>query len=203
MPFDNNIFINGDITIDSILDYKNIKPYIAVFSRKSPDIDMNRLKIVGVIGVMIESGSLYDSIHIEREYRNPKLEKQVNKVIKSELPFAFYHEVRAKSLSEAKKELYELQLCIQKYQPVLGVWLRLLFNNTKDMNNKIVDKYKSYLINLGLKNKIGFYVTKDELKKIDWKDRCNDWYLWLINHVSNISEIECLLEPEFFMLMEK
>lgn len=201
MPFGFDNFIDGDMTIDSILDYKNIKPYIVTFSRRSPDVDMKKLK--SVIGVMIESGSLYDAFHIEHEYRNPKLEKQVNAAVKAELPFAFYHEVRAKNLFEAEKELTELKLCVQKYQPVLGVWLRLLFNNTKDMNNKIVDKYKSYLVNLGLKNKIGFYVTRDELKKIDWKDRCNDWYLWLIEHVSDISEMERLLDPEFFMLERK
>lgn len=202
MPFGNNSLIDSDMTIESILDYKNINPYIAVFSRKSPDIDMKKLKHMGVIGIMIESGYLYDAIHIEHEYRNPKLEKQVNLAIKSDLPFAFYHEVRAKSLVEAEKELSELKLCIQKYQPVLGIWLSLLFNNPKYMNNKIVDKYKSYLENLGLKNKIGFYVTREELKKIDWKDRCNDWYLWLIDHVNDISDIECLLDPSFFMLGE-
>ncbi len=198
MPFGINGFIHGDMTLDSILNYKNIKPYIATFSRSSPNVDIK--KIEGVIGVLIESGSLYDAVHTERKYRNPKLEKQVNAVIKAELPFAFYHEVRAKNLAEAEKELTELKLCIQKFQPVLGVWLRLLFNNTKNMNNMIVDKYKSYLINLGLKNKMGFYVTKDELKKIEWKDRCNDWYLWLIDHVNALSEIERILDPEFFML---
>lgn len=202
MPFGNNGLIDGDMTIESILDYKNIKPYIAVFSRKSPDTDMKKLKNMGVIGTMIESGSLYDPIYTEREYRNPKLENQVSMAVKSDLPFAFYHEVRARSLIDAEKELLQLKLCIQKYQPVLGVWLRLLFKNSKDMNNKIIDKYKSYLENLGLKNKIGFYVTREELKKIDWQDKCNDWYLWLIDHVSDISDIECLLNPDFFMLKE-
>lgn len=183
----------------SMIDYTQISPYIITLSRKSKNIDMKRLKSIGVIGVMIESGSLYDSIHMMQDYRNPELESQVQSAVKADLPFAFYHEVRSRNLEEANKELLELKLCIQKYNPTLGVWLKLLFNNSTKTNNDIVDLYQKYLTNLGLKNKIGFYVTYAQLKRIDWESRCDDWYLWIDDHVSDLSEFQRVLGPEFFM----
>ncbi len=190
---------NNLVNPATMIDYTQIDAYIITVSRKSPDIDLKKLKDVGVTGVMIESGSLYDSIHMKRSYRNPKLDYQIRAAVDAELPFAFYHEVRSKTVKEAKKELLELQFCIQKYNPVLGVWLRLLFNNSSKINNDILNVYQEHLIQLGLKYKIGLYVTRNELKKIDWEKHCNDWLLWLDDHVSDVSEFQRLLDPEFFM----
>ena len=53
---------------------------------------------------------------------------------------------------------------------------------------------------MGLKGRIGFYATKSELSKIEWSKYYNDWYLLWNNHIKDLSEIETLLTPQFFVM---
>lgn len=192
--------VDNIITLES-LDYKKISAYLITLDRNSPDVDYRRLKSVGVIAVMIEAGYLYNSMHVEQEYfRNPKLRKQVKDAYRNKVQYALYTTICARNSAELMKELYQIKLCIESFIPPLGIWLKLGFNNNKKTNNTLLDICKAYLIKLGLKNKIGLYVTKSELNKIDWnEERYNDWLLWLNKHIDDLSSIEQVLKPEFFM----
>ena len=80
------------------------------------------------------------------------------------------------------------------------MWLHLQFTKSVTVNNSIIDAYYTELVRLGLKNKIGFYVTSQELEKITWKNYCDDWLLWLNRHVSSVSDINQLLTPQLFVI---
>ena len=51
---------------------------------------------------------------------------------------------------------------------------------------------------LGLKNQIGFYVFRSQLKQINWSKYCNDWYLWIVDHLSSLDGLDELLTPTLF-----
>lgn len=200
-----NIALSGMYTnIASSLDYTQISPYIATIDRRTDDIDFKKLKENKVVAVMIEAGYLYDETHTEVDrYRNPKIDTQVQSAIDVELPFAIYAVVRANDVGEAEKELKQLRILVQKYVPPLGVWLSLNFKSTNTAkNDEIISKYKSRLDKLGLVGKSGFYVTRDQLDTITWSKWQDTMYLWLIEHVSDVSNLNQILTPEFFMLDE-
>ena len=179
----------------------NIDEFVLTLNRNSGiNLDYDKLKSIGVIGSVLEGGYLYDSIHREVSYRNPNLGEQINNLSKYDLPFGLYFDVKSKSIDEANKELYYLSLCVRKYSPLMGVWLRLKFNNTKTINEKILDRYYKKLVDLGLKDKVGLYVTKSELNKIDWENYMDNFYLWVDSHISSVSNINELETPQFFVL---
>lgn len=182
------------------VDYNQLTPYIITIDRYTKSIKYKELKEMGVSGVMIEAGRLYSNSHKEQSYRNPKLDEQVRAASDADVPFALYTDVRARSVEEGRKELYELSFCIRRYPPALGVWLYLNLSKSKSENNKIIDLYYKELVALGLKNKIGFYTTKEQLDKIDWKKYSEEWYLWINKHVSRIDDMNQLLTPEFFVV---
>lgn len=182
------------------INYKYLDPYIITLNRNTGSIDYAAMKNAGVVGVLIEAGSLYDSVHNEQYYRNPKLDAQVKSALSNKMPYGLYCDVKARSVEEANKELYQLAFCIRKYPPVLGMWLHLQLVKSKTINNKIVDTYYKELVRLGLKGRVGFYVTEPELNTIDWKKYSDNWYLWLNRHVSAIGEIDQLLTPQMFVV---
>lgn len=184
----------------SSINYNYLDPYIITINRNSPDINYSRMQDVGVVGVMIEAGYLYDAIHNEVSYNNPKLKSQVQACVDADIPFALYCDVKARSVAEAKRELYYLSFCIRLYPPALGVWLHLQLVKSVSINNSIIDTYYDELVRLGLKDRIGFYVTKSELDMIDWDKYKDTWYLWWNSHISNVSDINQLLVPQFFVL---
>ena len=91
-------------------------------------------------------------------------------------------------------------MCLRKYFPLLGVWLRFKMNNNKSTNHAIVDLYYKQLIKLGLNDKIGFYVTKSELNKVDWSKYKDLFYLWIDSHVDSVDNLDELLTPQFFVV---
>ena len=190
--------------IELLLDYTQITPYIATLDKLSVDLDATKLKAAGVIGLMIEGGSLYDVTHMEiSNYRNPKLETQVAFAIKHNIPYALYFTTKARNIAEANKELSLLQPCVRKYSPTLGVWIQPVLGSIISVNNSIIDRYYDILVQLGFKQKVGLYTTKDQLRRIDWSARCNTWYLWLNEHVSTEAELQKILTPEFFMTKKR
>ncbi|ERJ97274.1 hypothetical protein RUMCAL_00346 [Ruminococcus callidus ATCC 27760] len=193
-------FLGTTTDIASMIDYTSFTPYIATISPSVKSFDGAKLKDLGVVGVAINSGTYFDSVHIQNStYRSQNLDAHIKSAVSANLPFSLYTEIRSKTVSEVNRELDELQLCVQKYNPTMGVWIKIGFQNSKSMNNDIIDRCKKRLFMLGLKNKIGLYCTLEKLKLIDWKERSEDWLLWLDSHVSDVSEFECVLNPEFFM----
>lgn len=182
-------------------DYKEIDCYIVTLDRNSPDVDYDKLKNNGVIAAMIEEGSYFDSVHmVNKTYVSPKLEKQVKAAKENNVPFGFYADVRATSIIEANDELTWLRIYASKYVPALGIWLTLNLTKSKAINDSIIEHYRDSLERAGYSGKMGFYVTRDQLSKITWDKWKDDFLLMLIDHMSDISEIEQILTPEFFML---
>ena len=194
-----NVAMSGE-PVSVQIDYTKLSSYIVTVDRNTVNTNYNALKNIGMVGIMIEAGRLYSSSHTQLNYRNPKLDDQARAASKFNVPFALYSEVRAQSIDEAKKELYELSFCIKKYPPLLGVWLKLFLTKAKSINNSILDTYYNELVKLGLKDRIGLYVTESQLNQIDWTKYQNKWYLWLNRHVKSLDEINQLLTPEFFII---
>lgn len=188
-------------SVISPLDYINaaeFEPYIATIDRNTTSVNYTRLISMGVVGVVIEAGYLYNSMHEVQNYQSPRLSAQVEAVQEAGIPFGLYAWSKARSVMEAKAELEELSTIIRTYPPQIGVWLKLTLTNNRTVNNNIVDTYYNEFIELGLKDQIGFYVTEAELSQITWENYYDNWYLWINKHVTSTVDLNQLLTPQFF-----
>lgn len=186
----------GSLSINT----ESIDKYMITLDRNSEEFDYDKMKDLGVIGVNIEGGYLFDSSHNRVKYRNPKLMKQVDKCKEANMLYSLYVETRARSIEEALEELYEVQLLLATYPPDLGIWLVTHFTeNNRTKNNAILDIYYEYLVSFGMKYKMGLYVSPHQLKTIDWKKHSENWHLWLDSHIPSMSNIPELLTPQFFV----
>lgn len=182
-------------------DVSKINAYVVSVDRNTDSIDSNKLQSLKVIGVFAEAGYLYDVSHMMvPTYVNPKLNAQIEAAKSAEIPYGLVPIVRARNVQEATEELRWLRIYIQKYVPPLGVWLKLDLVGSVAMNDMIIEKYQDILWRSGLKGKIGFYVTRDQLSKVSWDKWQETFYLWLVDHISDMSEMQQLLTPEFFDL---
>lgn len=195
-----NSYLNGMyITSAADVNWDYLDYYVATLDRYSPEVNYDQLKKNNLGGVIIEAGYLYNAAHVEQYYRNPKIHEQCIAASQADVPFGLYCDCKARSIAEAKKEIYQLSFCIRKYPPVLGMWVHFQLVKSKSVNDSIVDYYKNELIRLGLKGMIGILATEKELETFSWKDKHEkDWELWLNKHVDSINAIETLLTPEFF-----
>lgn len=188
----------GVVPVDQLLDWTRYTPYLAIVDRTTPSMDYNKLKDAGVIGVMVEAGYLYDTVHMQVPYRNPKLDNQIQAVETSGLPFGLYATTKARSVVEARKELLDLSYVIYNRSPALGIWLEPALSSNVMINDSIIKEYKERFIELGLKQRMGLYATLNQLQRIRWSKHFEDWYLWLNRPVADIDEINQLLTPSFF-----
>lgn len=178
------------------IDHTKLKPFIITVDRDTrrrinyTDLISNH----GVIGVMIEGGYGTDY----ETFRNPKCYTQVEQAIKVELAFGYIVKSVARTTKDANLEMENLAFLVRKYPPNLGVWIEFGMTNNKKLNNSIMDVYQRELIRLGLKNKIGIKCNRKQLDKITWLNYQEDWYLWLDEHVKSTSELDTLIDPEFF-----
>lgn len=186
-------------------DYKEINAYVATIDHNTKSFNPQKLIDLKAVGCLIEAGWLYDGSHLEQStYVSHVLDKQVSDMQSVKLRYGLYGIVRARTISEAKKELKWFQIYLQKYSPTLGAWLKIEMTSDKGINDKIIALYKDMLIKSGFKGKMGIYATRSQLSNISWTSKwCKDFMLWLIDPVKNISEIEQILTPEFFMLNRK
>lgn len=181
--------------------YKEIKCYMSTLDRTSKNVDYEALKGIGLIGTLLETGYLYDSSHMEVEhFLNPKLAEQVEAAKKAEVQYGFYTVVRSRNVQEANLELKWYRIYLQKYTPTLGAWLKLELSSNKAMNDLIIGRYHTLLTASGYTGKMGLYATRQQLKLISWDRWQEDFSLWLIDHVDDLSEIEQILDPTFFDL---
>ena len=184
-----------------VTDPSDIHAYMVTVDRTTKDINADKLKELQIIGMLIEAGYLYDVVHMEQKtYVSPKLDSQVALAKNNDIPYGLYAIVRARNTKEADEELKWLRIYIQKYVPTLGVWLKLELTNSTATNDQIISKYKDILERSGLKGKMGLYVTRSQLSKISWSRWQDDFLLWLVDHVDNISDVDSVLTPTFFDL---
>lgn len=183
--------------------YEDIDCYMITLDHDSNIDDLESLKEIGVVGAIIEEGGLYDITHTRKvSYVSPKLDSHVSMCKDADIPYGFYSEVRARSVYEANTELSWLRIYAEKYVPPLGMWLSLNLQKSKDksLNDSIIERYKTVLTRAGFSGKMGLYTTREQLDLISWDKWKSDFMLLLIDHVSDISELQTILTPEFFML---
>lgn len=187
----------GVVSLEGV-DYSKLTPYIATIDRYTTSVNMAKLKNMGVCGVMIEAGYLYDAAHNTVTFNSPRLAKQVLQCQAAEMPWAFYMTARARNVQEAQEEMYYFSFPIRKYPPTLGAWLKIDLVKSVAINNLIIDKYYEELIRLGMVGKIGFYVTDAQLTRFTWSKYSDEWLLWLNRHASTMIDLEEQVTPAFF-----
>lgn len=193
--------VSGNYTKREDINWEYINYFIITINRSSPTPNYKALLKHKVSGVIIEAGYLFNSLHQRVPYRNPNLHSQCLLASQSKISWGLYCDCKARSIAEAKEELYQLSFCIRKYPPVLGMWVHFALVKSTAINDGIVNTYKQELIRLGLKGKIGILASKSELSRISWKGKhYKDWVLWLDSHITNLQDIQQLLSPSFFSI---
>lgn len=188
------------------VNYENISPYMILIDRNSV-VDYASLKDAGVIGAIVEAGCYMESNGLlYPKFNNPNLGVQIAELDKLDIPYGLYTTCRARNSVEAKAEMYAFSFPIRQYSPKLGVWLNLEIVKNNLYNTAILNRYKQDLIRLGFKGKMGIICDRDMVSHIEWDNDDddtkesfkNDFLLWLVEHVTDTSELERLLDPTFF-----
>ena len=185
-----------------------IKPFMAVIdpTAKPEDFDCEALRDIGVVGYLMYAGSLYNSNHVmTKPYKSATLKAQMEKVIQSRSHWALLTISRARTLQEAKEEIYWFYFVIAKYPPKLGVWVQPEFDKsvTEDVAHEIIELYYKYFVRWGLIDKCGIYCTKSQAEKIGWEDFADRMSLWLNEPLGGVECLEQVLTPSLFKLEEE
>lgn len=181
-----------------------ITPYIATIHPDDSKIDCIRLKESGVVGLLLYGGSYYTSIHtVSTKYASSQIKNQVRDADKNDMPYGIYVSVRSRSVNEAKSECNQLWYLISKYPPKLGLWLKLETRSSRSTNDLILEEYYRNIEKWGLKDKCGIYTTRAGIETFTWDNFYQKYLLWLIDPVTDMSQVDNkLLTPEFFLLEE-
>lgn len=188
---------------EELTDTSTLSPYVITTSHNTHSINYERLKAMGVSGAILEAGQFYDVIHTEKDiisYRNPNLKSQILEVTNNELLYGYWHSVKARNTSEARKEANALISLVRIWPPIIGVWLKLELVKSKSMNDSIIDVYRELLTNAGLHNQMGIYCNISQLSKISWNKHKEHFALWLDDHVYSTFDITDLDSHEFFIV---
>lgn len=180
------------------IDPSMFHPYLITLER-SMMIPDKKLREFGVIGAVVEAGYLYTTSHSKvSTYESPNTGSQIKVLREQDLLYGWFNICRAKTSVEAKDEMYHFSFPVRRHPPKLGVWLKLELRNSKSINDGILEVYKAELLRLGFIGKMGIMCERSMLKNISWDKWQDDFYLWLIEHVKNTSELKNLMDPEFF-----
>lgn len=192
------------VNASSMIDASKITPYIATIHQDDKDVRCKELKNAGVVGLLLYGGSYYTTIHtVNTRYVNPQLKAQAAAAKKYEMPYGLYVSVRARSRAEAKLECNQLWYVVSKYPPQLGIWLKLETLAPKTINDSILEEYYQHFEKWGLKDRCGIYTGREAMKYFTWDNFYTKYLLWLIDPVTDMSQVDdILLTPEFFLLEE-
>lgn len=185
------------------IDYTKLNPYVIRINENTPaSFDYTKLQDVGVVGVYILAGSLYNpNNHVKKQtFKQKNFDYQRNKIEKANVEYGYFFHGLAQTIAEVQSEIYELSFIVRQHPPRLGVWVTLYsLSKNKKLNNSIVEAYQKQLLRLGLVGKIGI-ILKDrkDLELFDWDRFQDDWLLWIIDRVEDESDLKKLLDPEFF-----
>ena len=180
----------GDSSGGTNINLDAISPYVIGIPESARTFKGDVFLKSQVCGVALNAGCLYiEGTHQEKaRYIAPHLLEQVECAEKYGLPYALIAEVRAKSVAEAKKECDKLYYVCASSIPAMGLWLHLDFNNSKSVNERILDYYVETCSIWGFKNSLGVYVTKKELERITWSKYSDDLYLWRVDHSLDVDD---------------
>lgn len=180
----------------SSINVQNLTPYIVTLDRNSPSVSYDVLKNSGVVGLMIEIGYLFTPItHLKQgTLHNPKLMSQINFAKENSLDYGFIYYGRAQTKDDVKAEVADMSAIIRLNYAKLGIWIK----PDSTVTDALLDVYYDELEKLHVTDRVGLYCERSYLNKIKWSKHYLNWYLWLIEPVKNISELDELLTPEFF-----
>ena len=185
----------GMVTINTEM----MRPFVAtVLPTYTGKIDYDKVKNARISAMMFFGGELYNRSHIKQTYVNSNLKSLVKSCNDAGMPYALYVNVRSKTVIEADEECRALYYVVSGYPPTLGLWLSLQTNNSKDMNDKILEVYYRYIEKWGLKARCGLYLTPEQLSKITWNVFKDRFYLWQIDPMDVSKVDDELLQPEMF-----
>ena len=186
-------------SLDS-LDGTSFNPYVAVLDRYSPTVDYSKFEENRIVGAIVEAGYLFDSYRTQRKltFESSSLRSQIAGLQSANLPFGLYTVGRGKSASDAQEEMYQFSFPLRRYSPKLGAWIQLDLRGNKATNDDVLDRYRYELVRLGFQGQMGIMCDMKMLEKISWSSFQNDFNLYLVDHVSSTSELDGLLQPEFF-----
>lgn len=178
---------------------KAIDPYAVVIGAVKVDTDFKKLKDADVAFMMFNAGSLFDSSHKKKTYKNPYLDNHITRCMEVNLPFALYADVRAHSEIEADAECRALYYILAEHSPKLGIWLHMDTNQSLAVNDKIIAVYYKYIQQWGLQSRCGFYMPISKLATISWSSYQDKFYLWGIDTSLDLKKVSGkLLQPSMF-----
>ena len=185
------------------INVRKLKPYLITLDENSPEVDMKSMKDSGVVGALICAGHLFTANHVRLDvkanwFRNPKMTSQIKLAKEFDLDFGLYFYARAQSKYNVEDEIKGISNIIRNNYASLGVWLVPDLTANKSINDSLLDTYYKELQKLGVTERVGIYCTRSFLSKITWTNHCNRWYLWLVEHVDDMSVLDTVLDPEFF-----
>lgn len=185
--------------IQSLIDAKNMRPFVATVLSGSPNLDYDKIKEARISAMMFFGGELYDVSHRKQSsYMNPHLPKLIQDCNNSGMMYALWVNVRARTVIEADEECRTLYYVVSQFPPTLGLWLSLQSNQTQQINDNILEVYYKYIEKWGLKWKCGLYVTESQLNSISWNNFKDRFYLWQIAPMDVNDVDDELLQPEMF-----
>ena len=183
----------------ALIQTQSMKPFVVTIPEgRNPKIDYAKIKEARISAMMFFGGSLYDAGHSKRSYVNPYLVNQVQSCNDAGIPYALYVNVRSRNEIEADEECRALYYVVSRYSPSLGLWLSVQTNNTKEVNDKILEVYYRYIEKWGLKARCGLYLTEPQLATITWNSFKDRFYLWEIKSMDVTKVDDELLQPEMF-----
>lgn len=177
-----------------------IKPFMAIIEPEAEtNFDCIALRNMGCVGLMMFAGQLYDKDHhYTKPYKSKTLKAQMEKVIKARSHWALRTVTRARSLQEAKEEIYWFFFVVAKYPPKLGVWLETDLTVDGELASEIVELYYKYFVRWGLIDKSGLYCTAQQARLIQWSNFADRMTLWLNEPLGGVECLDELLTPSLF-----
>ena len=177
----------------------NFDPYVVMFGRGA-DVNYKHLVNLGVVSAIVEAGYRFDSKGKRtQKFDNPDLEKQLSKLESSKIEYGLYTVCRAKTVADAKTEIDYFQYQLYRHPPKFGAWLDISsFGNSKKLNDSLLTQYNTSLSDLGFSGRMGLICPRTTLKSISWDKWQDEFYLYLVDHVSDLSVLDNLLDPSLF-----
>lgn len=172
-------------------------PYIITVNRNQTVPDLFTLRNYNVSAVIVEATTYYDAItHNEVKNKvNSKLSECISALIKGEIPYGVFFNFRSRTVSDVSAELRCLFDAIKSYDIGVGIWARLHLyaNNSRDLNDRIINECRDMLIKAGYQGEIGLYFDRDQLNYFNVSKHVSDWVLWVDDPVSDTVAMNTIL----------